>query len=76
MKYCLIGKTTKEPLSYRGLAIVHDNRAELEFLFPNQRVAPLPKYYDEGLTIPLTEHPDIKGLVQFPLEQHMKQFKK
>lgn len=76
MKYCLIGRSTKEPLSYQGRVIVHNNKAELEFLFPAERVAPLPKHFDDSLTMALTEHPDIKGCVQFPLEQNMKQFRK
>lgn len=76
MNFCLIGRSTKEPLSYRGYVIVHSDKSELEFLFPNERVAPLPKYFSEDLTMALTEHPDIKGIVQFPLDQNMKQFRK
>lgn len=75
MKYCLIGRKTLGPLSYRGLVIVHDDKRELEFLFPNERVAPLPSYYDESLTMALKDHPDMDA-VQFPLEQHMNQFRK
>jgi hypothetical protein len=75
MKYVLVGRTTKEPLSYRGKVLVHDNKAELEFLFPNERVAPLPSYFDDSLTMALKDHPDM-DTVQFPLNQHMNQFRK
>lgn len=74
MKYVLVGRTTKDALSYRGKIIVHDNKAELEFLFPNERVAPLPKYVDSSLTIALKDHPDMDS-IQWPLAQHMNQFR-
>lgn len=75
MKYVLVGARTREPLSYRGLVLVHDDKSELEYLFPNERVAPLPSYYDESLTMALKDHPDMSA-VQFPLRQHMDQFRK
>ncbi len=75
MKYVLVGSTTNEPLSYMGRVIVHDNRSELEFLFPNNRVAPLPRMYASDLTIELKDHPDMSPVI-FPLEQNMKQFRK
>ncbi len=75
MKYCLIGRTTKDPLSYKGKVLVHDDKSELEFLFPNERVAPLPKIFSEDLTMALKDHPDM-GAVQFPLRDHMNQFRK
>jgi hypothetical protein len=75
MKYCLIGRKTLQPLSYKGKVIVHGDKRELEYLFPNERVAPLPSYYDESLTMALKDHPDMDA-VQFPLEQHMNQFRK
>lgn len=74
-QYCLIGRTTAQPLSYRGRVIVHGDKRELEFLFPNERVAPLPSYYDESLTMALKDHPDMDAVV-FPLEENMKQFRK
>lgn len=75
MKYVLVGRTTKDALSYGGKIIVHDNKAELEFLFPNERVAPLPSYVDDSLTMALKDHPGMQE-VQFPLDQHMDQFRK
>ncbi len=75
MKYVLVGKTTREPLSYMGRVIVHDNKAELEYLFPYTRVEPLPNYFGDDLTIELKDHPDMDA-VQFPIAQHMNQFRK
>lgn len=73
--YCLIGRTTNEPLSYRGRVIVHGDKAEMEYLFPNNRVVKLPAFYGEDLTIPLTFHPDM-DVVKFPLAENMDQFRK
>jgi hypothetical protein len=75
VKYVLIGRTTKDALTYRGMILVHDNKSELEYLFPNERVAPLPSYVDDSLTMALTDHPDMQ-MVEFPLRQHMDQFRK
>lgn len=75
MKYVLIGRTTKDALSYQGKILVHDNKKELEYLFPNERVAPLPRYVDDSLTMALKDHPDML-MVKFPLNKHMDQFRK
>lgn len=75
MKYCLIGRITKEPLSYKGRVIVHEDKAEMEYLFPNNRVVELPAYFGEDLTIPLKFHPDMDN-VKFPLADNMNQFRK
>lgn len=73
-KWCLVGSTSGEILTYQGYAIVHENKAELEYLFPNNRVVPLPSYYGESLTVQLKNHPDMDA-VTFPLDQNMEQFK-
>lgn len=73
-KWCLVGQTSGEILTYRGYAIVHENKAELEYLFPNNRVVPLPNYYGQSLTVQLKDHPDMDA-VAFPLDQNMGQFK-
>lgn len=73
--YCLIGRTTNEPLSYKGRVIVHDDKAEMEYLFPNNRVVKLPAVYGEDLTMALKFHPDM-DTVKFPLAEHMYQFRK
>lgn len=74
-QYVLVGRTTKDALSYKGKIIVHDNAEELAYLFPNERVAPLPSYVDDSLTMSLKDHPDMDS-VQFPLKLHMNQFRK
>lgn len=73
-KWCLVGETSGEILTYRGFAIVHQNKAELEHLFPANRVVPLPAYWGESLTVQLKDHPDMDAVV-FPLDQNMAQFK-
>lgn len=75
MKYALVGHTSGDILTYKGKAIVHENRSELEYLFPANRVVELPRYWGEDLTIPLKFHPDMEA-VQFPLAEHMDQFRK
>lgn len=73
-KWCLVGQVSGEILTYRGYAIVHENKAELEYLFPDNRVVPIPSYYGDDLTVQLKDHPDM-GAVTFPLDQNMDQFK-
>jgi hypothetical protein len=72
--YCLVGAVSGEVITYQGKALVHSNLQEMEFLFPANRVVPLPSYWGEELTLPLKDHPDM-DTVQFPLAQHMDQFK-
>lgn len=75
MIYVLVGKKTNEPLSYRGQIIVHDNRAEMEYLFPYTRIEQAPVYVLNSPTIQLKDHPDMSP-VQFPITDHMDQFRK
>ncbi len=72
--WCLVGAASGEILTYRGFALVHDDKRELEYLFPGNRVVPLPAYWGESLTFPLKDHPDM-DTVQFPLADHMDQFR-
>lgn len=72
-KYCLVGAVSGEVITYRGKALVHGNLQEMEYLFPANRVVPLPSYWGEELTLPLKDHPDM-DTVQFPLALHMDQF--
>lgn len=65
MRYALRGSVSGELLTYQGRVLVHDNRSELEWLFPNERVVP----YDGTLpTMPIAEHPDMAA-VQWPLRK-------
>jgi len=72
--WCLVGAVSGEILTYQGLAIVHANKGEMEYLFPGNRVVPLPSYWGEELTFPLKDHPDM-DVVQFPLAKNMSQFR-
>lgn len=71
--FVYVGEASGEVLTFRGKALVHENKAEMEFLIPGCRVVPLPSYWGEELTFPLKDHPDM-DTVQFPLAQHMDQF--
>lgn len=71
--FAYVGPVSGEILTYQGRALVHENKAEMEYLIPGARVVPLPSYWGEELTLPLKDHPDM-GAVQFPLAQNMDQF--
>jgi hypothetical protein len=73
-KWCLVGAVSGEILTFRDKAIVHEHKGELEYLFPGNRVVPLPSYWGEELTFPLKDHPDM-DVVQFPLAKNMSQFR-
>lgn len=65
MRYALRGSVSGELLTYQGRVLVHDNRGELEWLFPGERVVP----YDGDLpTMPVAEHPDMAP-VRWPLRK-------
>lgn len=74
MKYCLVGRTSGEVLTYQGRVLVHDNKSELEYLFPNERVIAVPPLYAADLTLEIQQHPDMAN-VAFPLAQNMGQFR-
>lgn len=74
MKYAIVGRVSKELLTYRGFVLVHEDRRELEYLFPNERIVPLPGYFEDSLTMQIKDHPDM-DTVKFPLEKNMDQFK-
>lgn len=68
----MVGATSGELLTYGGRPIVHPDRAELEWLFPGQRIvrvterdlvarSPLPP-------LQLRDHPDLAGW-SWPLDR-------
>lgn len=72
MRYALWGDHTRDILTVGGRPIVHDDRAEMEFLFPNSRVVPVS---DADLAarsplppLPLPECPGMEP-VRFPLRR-------
>lgn len=75
MKYCLVGRVSGEVLTYQGYVLVYSDKSELEYLFPNERVVPLPGLYADDLTMDIRTHPDMTN-VQFPLADNMGQFRR
>lgn len=75
MKYCLVGRISGDVLTYKGYVLVHTDKSELEYLFPNERVIPLPGLYSTDLTMDIRNHPDMTS-VRFPLAQNMSQFRR
>ncbi|KPM55734.1 hypothetical protein ACG83_10675 [Frankia sp. R43] len=65
--WALVGARSGEVLSYQGRAIVHGDRAELEFLFPASRVVPCPTDL-VATSMPLSVHPGMAA-VRFPLRK-------
>lgn len=74
--FALKGGVSGELLSYRGRVMVHDNKVELEFLFPKWRDGQVEFVevrvndgtlsHDGRPTMPIAEHPDL-DMVKWPL---------
>lgn len=67
-RYGIVGTHSGELLTYGGKAILHTNRAEMEFLFPNSRIV---RVSDGDIGQPwmrLKDHPDMK-MTRFPLRR-------
>lgn len=67
-RHALVGAVSGELLSLGGRVLVHNNAAELEFLFPGARVVPLPAYVPPAQTLPIAAHPDLTA-VRFPIQR-------
>jgi hypothetical protein len=67
-RFALVGPRSGELLTYRMQIIVHDNRAEMEFLFPKNRVVRLSMGDLKQGTIRLKDHPGM-AKVRFPLRR-------
>lgn len=68
MRFALLGGRTGELLSYGGRVLVHGNRHEMEWLFPNTRIV---RVTDGDLGQPvmrLADHPGLQH-VRFPLRR-------
>lgn len=70
--YGLWGPTSREFLTYMGRVLVHDNRAEMEWLFPGAPIREVPADFTSAMCFPLPQHPDLTN-VRFPLTKE--QFK-
>lgn len=64
--YGLWGPTSHDFLTFMGRVLVHDNRAEMEFLFPGAPVREVPKSFTSDMCFPIEHHPDLTN-VRFPL---------
>lgn len=67
-RYGIVGEHSGQLLTYQGRAIIHTNRAEMEFLLPNSRIV---KLTDGDLGQPwmwLKDHPDM-AQTRFPLRR-------
>ena len=72
MRYALYGEHSRSLLTFQARPLVHDNRAELEYLFPRARVVAVT---DADLAacsplepMPIREHPGM-ATVSFPLDR-------
>lgn len=73
-RYGIYGDRSGDFLTYGGRVLVHSSpigddraRAELEFLFPGSRVREVPAWLAPSLCLPVEMHPELAGIVQFPL---------
>lgn len=67
-RYGLVGGSSGQLLTYRGNALVHNNRAEMEFLFPTTRVVRLTDGLIGQPWMWLKDHPSMAS-VRFPLRR-------
>lgn len=65
-KFMLIGPTSGEAVTQRGLIITHTNRKEMEYLFPGTKVVPCDAPDQECIPLPF-----VRGMesTRFPLNR-------
>jgi hypothetical protein len=70
-QFAMVGEASNELLTYAGFVLVHDDRAEMEFLFNKgvKKVIPLPPSIQQGQALSIKNHPQISGIVEFPLNR-------
>jgi hypothetical protein len=66
-RYALVGPVSNDLLTHEGRVIVHNDRAEMEWLFPNTRVVRISDG-DIGPVLPLPDHPGLSQ-VRWPLSK-------
>ena len=64
--FAMWGANSHNWITYNGKVLTHDNRAELEFMFPGQAVKPIELREEEAMSIKL--HPQLEGY-RWPLER-------
>lgn len=67
-RYGLYGAATRDFLTFAGRVLVHDNRAELEWLVPGTQVREVPPSFPPDQCLPIRLHPDLQA-VDFPLNR-------
>lgn len=65
--FMLIAPRSKEPYSYEGAVLIHDNPKELEWLFPGVRNEELSTFEVGRPLMRLKLHPDMQA-VTWPLD--------
>lgn len=66
-RYGLYGETTRDFLTSGGQVITHTDRDELTFLFPGARIREVPPSIPPDRCLPLPLHPEVVGVMTFPL---------
>jgi hypothetical protein len=64
--YAMWGDNSQSWITYNGKVLVHDNRAELEFMYPLQKILPITLKEEEAMPIRL--HPQHEGY-RWPLRR-------
>lgn len=67
-RYGLVGPRSGELLTYRGKVLTHDDKAELEFLFPTSRVVRLSDGDLGQPTMSIKQHPQLASTT-WPLQR-------
>ncbi|MEU6365768.1 hypothetical protein ABZ876_08425 [Streptomyces sp. NPDC046931] len=68
-RYALQGTTSRDLLTWNGKVLVHDNAAEMEFLFAGDvRVIPCPRDIPPEQTLEIRYHPQLEA-VTWPLNR-------
>ena len=67
-RYALVGPRSGELLTYGGAVIYHEDKAEMQWLFPHSRVVRITDGDLGGPMMKLRDHPDMTS-VQFPLRR-------
>lgn len=64
--YGIYGPRSRELLTFGGRVLVHDDRAEMEFLFPGSCIREVPPSIPADQRFPVRLHPQLAH-VEFPL---------
>lgn len=65
--FAIAGRKTGDPVTFMERVLVHEDKAEMAYLFPNDRIVPF-RPGPADLVMMLVDHPDMKA-VRFPLDK-------